>query len=245
MPTAKNRPIRLRRLQVGSLSLPRQVTASMRDSIRENPTKAILYNQLNDDLTSAMIRAYQLGFNEDGSRLSRARRATKRAEYSKQARLLLLKYQVDANRQLKKAYRAARDAGKTHRQATELTLRRFRTLGINAPASNRMKTTYDTATYGAYNQGVFDASQDESTVVGYRYWTQADERVRNPEHTQFHGVSLPKGDKFWRKFWPPICWNCRCFIQKLKRKPKGGWVQPPANPVPVCPGFEGTAFTLF
>jgi hypothetical protein len=215
----------------------------MRQSVKANPTKAIWYTPLTDDLADAMIQAYQLGYNQDGSTLRRPDRASKRAEFRRKAREFLLTYQKNANRQLKATYKNAIDAGKSHTEATKLTSRRFRTLGMNAPVSNGMKTTYETAIYGAYMEGLYDASQNNQ-VVGYRYWTQEDERVRNPEHTQFQGVTLPKGNKFWKKYWPPIAWNCRCYIQTLKRKPKGGWVMPPANPVPIGDGYEGQEFRL-
>ena len=215
----------------------------MRTSVKTNPTKAIWYTPLTDDLTEAMIKAYQLGYNQDGSTLSRADRATKEKEFRSKARTFLLTYQKNANRQLKATYKRAIDAGKSQTEATKLTARRFRTLGMNAPVTNGMQTTYKTAIYGSYQAGIYDASQNNQ-IVGYRYLTMEDERVRNPEHTQFQGVCLPKGNKFWKKYWPPISWNCRCRIQTLKRKPPGGWVPAPANPVPVNPGYEGQDFRL-
>ena len=208
-----------------------------------SPTTPIEYTPLTSDLTDAMIRAYQLGYNQDGSTLARSERAAKRAEYESRATEFLVTYQGNANREVARAYYKALGEDKSHGQAVKMALRRFRTLGMNAPVTNGMKTTYETATYGAYMEGLFDASQNNQ-VVGYRYLTMEDERVRNPEHAQFHGVALPKGNKFWKKYWPPIAWNCRCRIQTLKRKPKTGWVDPPANPVPVNPGYEGQLFTL-
>ncbi len=227
-----------------SLSLPRQLTTALRAQIRQDPTQPLNYTILTDDLADAMESGYQIGYNADGSTLPRQQRQAKRVEYDAQAQDFLLTYQGFANQETQRAYFDALDKGATENQATRAALRRFRTLGFDGSASNKMKTTYTTAIYGAYAEGLYDASQDNPDIIGYRYWTQEDERVRNPEHTQFQGVTMPKDNPFWQLYWPPICWNCRCYIQPLKRTPRTGWKKPPADPVPVCEGYDGTSFTL-
>ena len=227
-----------------SLSLPRRYTSAMRQSVRDNPRKALRYHVYNDSLVAAMSKAYALGYREDGSRLPNQIKSERQAEYKRKARQILMQYQKYANQELKTAYDKAIKAGKTPRQATQATLRRFRTLGMTAPATNRIETLFTTAADGAYAQGVWDASQNNQAIKGYRYATMEDDRVRVPVHSQYNRFSAPKTDAIWETAFPPIDYNCRCKAIPLKRVPKGGWVDPPANPYPVTSGFENTGFEL-
>lgn len=214
----------------------------MRNSIKRNPRKPVNYLPLIPDLSEEMIRAYKLGYNQAGSSLSMGQRAKKKREFSLQAREALEQYQVSSNTVLQDAYMDAIKDGRSDRQAVQQVLRRFRSLGIDAPATGRLETLYKTALYGAFEQGIYDGSQVNDEIWGYRYWTRNDEKVRHPEHSQFNGVTLPKDDPFWLQIWPPIAWNCRCWIVILKRKHK--IVRPPLNPVPVESGFAGQGFQL-
>lgn len=225
-----------------SLSLPRRITTAMRDSLRANPTKALRYGSLVDHLAEHMARAYRLGYRKRGDTLKRETRSAKKAEYRKMARAVLTQYQVSANKELKRVYRETRRRGRTHQQGVAIVLRRFRSLGIEAPAANRMKTLYTSALTSAYNEGVWDADRLDAQIWGFRWKTAGDARVRHPTHTQFEGVTLPKEHPFWLQFWPPLQFGCRCRIKSLRRKQK--IVRPPPNPVPVGDGFHGQKFEL-
>ena len=42
-----------------------------------------------------------------------------------------------------------------------------------------------------------------------------------PEHAALNGVTLPMSDKFWKTYYPPNGWNCRCtVVQVLKDRHK-------------------------
>lgn len=43
------------------------------------------------------------------------------------------------------------------------------------------------------------------------YSTVGDNKVR-PAHRRFDGLVLSKDDPFWKTYWPPLDWNCRCTI---------------------------------
>jgi SPP1 gp7 family putative phage head morphogenesis protein len=43
------------------------------------------------------------------------------------------------------------------------------------------------------------------------YSTAGDERVRR-EHATLDGVLLPVDDPFWRRYYPPNGWGCRCSV---------------------------------
>lgn len=45
------------------------------------------------------------------------------------------------------------------------------------------------------------------------YHTVGDGRVR-PEHASLDGVTRPINDSFWKKYFPPNGWNCRCTVMQ-------------------------------
>jgi SPP1 gp7 family putative phage head morphogenesis protein len=47
-----------------------------------------------------------------------------------------------------------------------------------------------------------------------RYDTAGDERVRL-EHQELDNVVRPVDDEFWKTYYPPNGWNCRCDVQQL------------------------------
>lgn len=50
--------------------------------------------------------------------------------------------------------------------------------------------------------------------TAFEYNTQRDERVRQT-HRELEGATLPPSDPFWRTYWPPNDWNCRCFVRSI------------------------------
>lgn len=224
-----------------SLSLPRRIRSGMLDSLRANPRKALRYGVLVDDLSDAMIKAYQIGHRSKGATLRRESRTAKLAEYKRRAREVLRQYQVSSNAELKRIYQNAKASGKTDRQIVRAVVARFNSLGFTPPASNRLKTLYNSALRSAFNQGLFDAARTDPAVWGFRYIAQNDDRVR-PTHKQYDGVTLPRSDEFWNKVWPPIEWNCRCRVKVYKRKQK--IVKPPPRPIPIDSRFKGQDFAL-
>lgn len=48
-----------------------------------------------------------------------------------------------------------------------------------------------------------------------RYVTKRDGRVR-PQHALLDWVVKKADDQFWRIYYPPNGWNCRCTVEKLQ-----------------------------
>jgi len=122
--------------------------------------------------------------------------------------------------------------------------KRLSALGVNPAKPHHLETLFRTQTQIAYSAGRWQADHDpdvEDIIWGYEYVTVGDDRVR-PAHAKLEGVKLPKGDKFWKRFWPPNGWNCRCqAIPILERiKPK----QPPKGVQPDK-GFDYNAGEVF
>lgn len=49
-----------------------------------------------------------------------------------------------------------------------------------------------------------------------QYRTAGDDRVRE-EHAELNGITLPANDPFWREYYPPNGWRCRCTTIEVNR----------------------------
>lgn len=77
---------------------------------------------------------------------------------------------------------------------------------------NWLKTEYRTA----YNNAIgarqwLDFQADKDITPLLRYDTANDERVRK-EHEELDGIVRHIDDPFWRNWFPPNGWNCRCNV---------------------------------
>ena len=219
--------------------------SAMRASLRANPTKALNFKVLVDDLTDSMVASYRLGYSKRGLPFSKATRIAVTNRYKKEARKALTQIQTSSNSALKQAYwKAIRDGG-TERQATNAVLRRFNTLGATAPASNRFEALYRSASDAGYMQGIWESQRLDPGVWGFRYLNKEppDDRIR-ASHRQFNGVTLPKEHPFWSIYWPPIAWGCRCKIKTYARKQKLVYPPPLGERLKVEDRFIGTGFSI-
>lgn len=105
----------------------------------------------------------------------------------------------------------------------------FQRNGLDSMNPWRIETLLRTQTQLAYSAARLDEySKPEINEIiwGYTYVTVGDDRVR-PEHAALDGVTLPKEDPFWRNFWPPNGYNCRCQAipvfapEDVKQPPEG------------------------
>ena len=92
-------------------------------------------------------------------------------------------------------------------------------LGVGDIGQSRLETIYRTEASVAYHAGRWQEDQRNPKVWGYQYVTMHDDRVR-PEHAALDGTTLPKKALFWKRYWPPLAWNCRCQVVSLYRKRK-------------------------
>lgn len=61
----------------------------------------------------------------------------------------------------------------------------------------------------AFNAAIWHESQDADDLWGWELTTAGDERVR-ASHAEMDGVRYPKNHPFWKKYFPPNGWRCRC-----------------------------------
>ena len=81
---------------------------------------------------------------------------------------------------------------------------------------NYLRAEYNFCHSSAQMAAKWDEFQADGDEYNLQYRTAADGRVR-PEHAALHGVTLPPSDPFWREYFPPNGWNCRCNVVQVLR----------------------------
>lgn len=102
--------------------------------------------------------------------------------------------------------------GSTTGDAVKTLAQTMNGLGVTPSSPHALETMFRTQAQVAYGAGRWIADQDpdiQEILWGYTYVTVGDDRVRE-EHAALDGVTLPKDDPFWQRFFPPNGWNCRC-----------------------------------
>lgn len=125
------------------------------------------------------------------------------------------------------------------REAKRVLADKFAEFGIRPASKSQFETIFRTQSQIAFASGKFSSERSDGVIYdalwGYKYVTSGDDRVR-PSHAILDGATLPKGDKFWRRFYPPNGWNCRCqaiplfdaaeIVQPATHLPDGVIVRP-------------------
>jgi SPP1 gp7 family putative phage head morphogenesis protein len=117
---------------------------------------------------------------------------------------------------------------------------KFAALGISPTNAYQLENIARTQAQITYNAAKYKEEQEEyiqEILWGYKYVTTGDERVR-PEHAVLEGVTLPKDDPFWKRYYPPNGWSCRCQVIPVFEKTKVK--KPPKDVAPPDPKFATT-----
>lgn len=126
--------------------------------------------------------------------------------------------------------------GRTVTQARQDLSRQLRTIGLAETGTYRLETMFRTRGQMAYSAGRWEADHvpDVADLIwGYEYSAVGDNRTR-PNHLAVDGVILPKEDDWWKRWWAPAGWNCRCT--QLELLDEEAIVEPPGGVEPD-PGF--------
>lgn len=100
----------------------------------------------------------------------------------------------------------------------------FDKAGIMPQTSYTLENIYRTQVALAYSAGRRQAERRPEVadiLVGYRYVTVGDDRVR-PSHQLLEGVTLPKDHEFWQTCFPPNGWSC--FVEGTQIQGRPLWV---------------------
>lgn len=101
--------------------------------------------------------------------------------------------------------------------------------------SNYLRAEFETAKRGSGMAWKWkDYVKNADLFPNLEYRTVNDERVR-PEHAVLSGVIKPINDSFWRTFYPPNGWRCRCYVVQTAASITPGTKDDPT----VLPEFRG------
>ncbi len=113
--------------------------------------------------------------------------------------------------------------------------------GIGAQYNeNWLKTEYETALNMADSAGKWrDIQQEKEIFPLLKYQTSEDAAVRK-DHVKLNGIIKPVDDDFWKTYYPPNGWNCRCDAIQIS---EGKETDLRSNPPPKLDSklFEGNA----
>ncbi|MGV0919734.1 phage head morphogenesis protein [Empedobacter falsenii] len=77
-----------------------------------------------------------------------------------------------------------------------------------------LQAEYQFAVTSSQSAANWENLQDNTDRYWLEYRTAGDERVR-AEHRALHGICLPKNDPFWKLYYPPNGWRCRCVAVEV------------------------------
>ena len=81
---------------------------------------------------------------------------------------------------------------------------------------NYLRAEYNFVNASADMAARWEEFAQDGNRYNLQYRTAGDEKVR-PEHAALHGVTLPFDDPFWRDYFPPNGWNCRCTVVQVRK----------------------------
>lgn len=214
-----------------------------------------IVNMLRDDLRDAMMYTHLLGsansttsqrllasgtisasvFTQVLRKLAKQRK-TDIVKLSAQYGIESLRVLIGASRRIENELRGTVSQliaeGANLRDAKKIISAKFDTLGITPKSNYQIQTIFRTQSQIAHSAGRWEAAQSpeiDDILWGYQYVTVGDDRVRE-NHANLDGVTLPKNDPFWLRFWPPNGYNCRCQVIEMFDEQES--VQPPADATP-------------
>lgn len=79
-----------------------------------------------------------------------------------------------------------------------------------------LRAEYNFATQSARSAAQWADYQKDGDMFNLQYRTAGDERVRE-SHMLLNHTTLPLSDPFWKKYFPPNGWNCRCTAVQVRK----------------------------
>jgi len=81
---------------------------------------------------------------------------------------------------------------------------------------NYLRAEYNFITASAQMAAKWEKFAQDGDEYNLQYRTAGDDRVR-PEHAALNRVTLPFSDPFWKSYFPPNGWNCRCTAVQVRK----------------------------
>jgi SPP1 gp7 family putative phage head morphogenesis protein len=80
---------------------------------------------------------------------------------------------------------------------------------------HRLQTIFRTNLQGAYSVGTWQKIKDQEKDAPWLLYDAVDDFRTRPAHRQWDGKVFRIDDKFWKKWYPPSGFNCRCGVIQL------------------------------
>lgn len=82
-------------------------------------------------------------------------------------------------------------------------------------SASRLETIFRTNVQGAYAAGHWHQIKANQDTAPFLLYDAVDDYRTRPEHAHWDGTVLSVTDDFWREWYPPNGWNCRCGVIQL------------------------------
>lgn len=80
---------------------------------------------------------------------------------------------------------------------------------------SRLQLIFRQNLQSAYAVGAWDQIQDQAELAPYLLYDAVDDHRTRPEHAALDNQVHPVASPFWRTYYPPNGWNCRCSVIQL------------------------------
>lgn len=82
---------------------------------------------------------------------------------------------------------------------------------------NYLRAEYNFCHASATMAAKWEQFEQDEDRYNLQYRTANDDKVR-PEHAALDRVTLPMSDSFWKTYYPPNGWNCRCNVVQVRKE---------------------------
>ena len=82
---------------------------------------------------------------------------------------------------------------------------------------NYLRAEYNFCHASATMAAKWEQFEEDEDRYNLQYRTANDDKVR-PEHAALDRVTLPMSDSFWKTYYPPNGWNCRCTVVQVRKE---------------------------
>ncbi len=91
-------------------------------------------------------------------------------------------------------------------------------LGWTGPAAYRASLVFRTNMQMAFQAGRWAQIQETKNALPILVYSAVNDSRTRPTHRAMHGMAFPIDHEFWRKFYPPNGYQCRCTARPMSRE---------------------------